>query len=173
MSADLEALQRAFDESFAAPVTREGGKEQDLIAIGVGERALAVRLGEITRLEPLRRPLAVPNARPELLGLAASQDRLYALFSLAALLGQAPGPDQGAGEARWQMLLAGEQSVALAFTRFEGLIRAGQDAISRAASAEGSRPLVPELVRVGQTVRGVLDLRAVVDAIGPVDRGRQ
>jgi chemotaxis signal transduction protein len=171
VSADLEALRRAFDASFAAPVARALAQEQDLIAIGVGERALAVRLGEITRLEPLRRPLPVPGARPELLGLAASQDRLYALFSLAALLGQPAGA--GGEEPRWQMLLSGEQAVGLAFTRFEGLIRASQASLSRAANAEGSRPLVPELVRIGQTVRGVLDLRAVVDAIGPVDRGRQ
>jgi chemotaxis signal transduction protein len=160
---ELQSLRRAFDESFAAAASATVAQHQNVLAIAVGEELLAVRLDEIVRIESLRRWMGVPGARPELIGLGATQDRLYALFSLAALLGQ-----PRAEEPRWVMLLAGSEPVGLAFTRFDGLVRIPPGSLSRPVNTDADASLMPELVRVGDTVRGLLDVKAVLDRI----RGR-
>jgi chemotaxis signal transduction protein len=169
---NLQDLRRAFDESFAVASSPTVAQHQNLLAFAVGEQLLAARLTEIVRLEQLRKQVPVPGARPELLGLGATQDRLYPLFSLAVLLGQVGGE-----EPRWVMLVAGNEPVGLAFSRFDGLVRVPPGSMSRAANPEGARPLTPELCRVGETVRGLLDVNAVLDQIGrtegPALRGRK
>ncbi len=155
------ALRRAFDEGFSAPATAGTALQVDMLAIGVAEQNLIVRLDEVGRIARLRKRVPVPGARPQLLGLVAIQDRLLALFSLAALLGQ-----RGSEAEPWLLLPAGDQPVALAFDRFDGLVRVGQAALARGDGAEGDRSLAGGLVRVGDLVRGVLDLRAVLEEIG-------
>jgi chemotaxis signal transduction protein len=154
---DAASLRRAFDDSFARPPAAAAAQHHPLLAISAGAHDLAVRLSQVARVEPLRTCVPVPETPADLLGLAGSQDRLYAVFSLAALLGQPSDQAQP-----WMLLVAGDEPIALAFSRFEGLLPVEAGALAAAPAAGARHPLIPELVRVGAGMRGVLDLAAVL-----------
>jgi chemotaxis signal transduction protein len=160
-AADADSLRRSFDESFAAPPRAEMAGQEMLLAIGAGEQDLAVRLSQIARIELVRRCMPVPDAPANLLGLVGSHDRLFALFSLAALLGRSSSEAQ-----TWMMMVAGEEPVALAFSRFDGLLPVAAGALSPLPEGGSRHRLIPELVNAGGKFRGVLDVATLVAGLG-------
>jgi len=149
-ASQVEALRRAFDQSFRAPPPGEEEETEDLLQLRIGGQALAVRLSEIAGLIQGRTPVPLPAAAPGLLGLAGIRGALWPVFDLAVLLGEPPAQDP-----RWLLLCGAGAPVALAFSLFEGHLRLARSVVNGAAPASGLRILsIPHLVASLQTPEG-------------------
>jgi purine-binding chemotaxis protein CheW len=162
MTDALAQLRQAFDGSFAAPPVLPQADQVRLLVVEVGGSRLAVRLEHIQALEALPRRVTLPGAPPELLGLVGLRGRLVPVFSLARLL-----EAESSGEPRWLLLVGGDDPLGLALDGFHGQFEVSAPQV-RAAGGGRARPHVPELVRLGGSLCGVLDLPSLVGVI----RGR-
>jgi chemotaxis signal transduction protein len=140
-SSSVETLRSDFDGSFAVPPRDAATDGVDLLAVRVGERALAFRLSEIATIAAGRRLTETPSSNPELLGLVGVRGALVAVLDLAAMLGE-----QTRSEApRWVALCQGDDQLALGFDMLEGHLRVPPSALE---AVEGARlGLVSHLVR--------------------------
>jgi chemotaxis signal transduction protein len=151
-SLSVEALRREFDGSFALPPREVATDLVDLLAIRVGERALALRVSEIAAVATGRRLTEVPSRSAELLGLVGIRGALVAVLDLAALLGE-----EKLGEApRWVALCAGDEQLALGFHALEGHLRLPAAALE--AVHDERQGLVSEVVRDGSGLRSVVSV---------------
>lgn len=164
------ALRDAFDHAFAEPLAPDPPALTDLLAIRIGTEAYALRLSEIGGLFTDRRITPVASRVPALLGIAGFRGAIVPVYDLHILLGH-----HAVEAARW-LAMAADASVAFAFAAQEGQMRCGPDAIipyqpdngqpgNGQSDAGPSRRHVREFVRSGDTVRPIIDLFTVVDAI--------
>jgi chemotaxis signal transduction protein len=163
----VETLRREFDGSFALPPREIATDLVDLLAIRVGERALALRVSELSAVATGRRLLEVPSRNAELLGLVGIRGALVAVLDLAALLGEAK-----AGETpRWVALCAGEEQLALGFHALEGHLRLPEAALE--AVDDERQGLVSQVVREESGLRGVVSVpRIAARALALAGRAR-
>lgn len=152
-------LRQGFDAAFAAPPTGPAADDIDLLAIAVGGQPYAMRLAGIAGLFSGRRITRMPSRAPALLGLAGFRGAILPVYGLDLLLGHA------AAAPRWLATLAAAP-VAIAFEGFEGHLRLGRDAILREEGDAPARRLLPERALTGARPRPVVDLPALLDAIG-------
>jgi chemotaxis signal transduction protein len=156
-----EALRREFDGTFALPVRRGGGDDDDLLAVRVGDTAYAVRLADVTGLAADRPVTPVPTTAPEFLGLVGLRGAVLPVWSLSALLGH--GGDRAAP--RWLLLAGGRggtPALALAFEHFDGHLRVRRDQlVDRADEAGAALTHVRQSLRLPGGARGVLALDVV------------
>jgi purine-binding chemotaxis protein CheW len=151
-------LARAFDAGFASAPELAARELIDVLAIRLGDAPHALRLAQAAGLYARRAIAPLPSSVPELLGLVSLRATIVPVYDLAALIGR---PAQQAP--RW-LLLAADAPVALAFDALDGYRRLATEAIvtgpGRAGAERG-----PELARVDQELRPMVDLRAVLERI--------
>ena len=149
----LAQLRTDFDNGFAqAP--RISADHESVVQIRVGGEAFAIRTGDIAGLVKSRKIVPLPSRMPELLGLTALRGSLIPVYDLAALLGLSPGPGPS-----WLILATGDTPIGLAFEGFEGR------QVPEWLSERSERHYVRQLVRTGSTVRAVLDVPGLSEAI--------
>ena len=158
LTGTASARARAFDLSFARIPEVRTAEPVDLLSIRLGGDPFAIRLEQTAGLFADRRTTPVPGTIPEFRGLAGVRGALVPVFDLAALLGYAAAPAP-----RW-LAAARDGAIAFAFDAFEGQLRATTDDVI--AQNSGGRNHVREVVRVGGRTRQVVDLPALVAAIG-------
>ncbi|HEU4583990.1 MAG TPA: chemotaxis protein CheW [Polyangiaceae bacterium] len=151
-------LARAFDAGFARPPEPRAQELIDVLAIRLGNAPHALRLAQVAGLYAQRPIAALPSAVPELLGLVSLRAAIVPVYDLASLLGR---PAQQAP--RW-LVLAAAAPVALAFDTLDGYRRLAPEAIVTGPAQAGAER-GPELARVEEELRPMVDLRAVLDRI--------
>jgi chemotaxis signal transduction protein len=150
----LAQLRSGFDQGFAA-APRGSEAHEFVILIRVAGEVFAIRPCDIAGLVRSRKIVPVPSRTKELLGVTALRGALIPVYDLAALLGIPPGT----GGLSWLVLAPGDTPIALAFDRFEG------QQIPEWLSERSERQHVRQLVRTGSTIRAVLDVRGLAEAI--------
>ena len=155
MNDRVREMRRAFDESFAEAPGGDAVETEDLLAIRVAGDAYALRLRDVRGLLACPSLAPLPGRRGEVTGLAAVKGALLPVFSLARLLGY--DGDRGL----WLAVVGREEPAAVAFDRFESMIRLSRSELCAPDNAAGARPFVMHVVRVAGASRGVVDLAAI------------
>lgn len=155
-----EALRRAFDAAFAAPVARGRDARVALLAVRVGGEPMALRVLELAGLVQARRIVAVPSRRPELLGVSGLRGAVVSIYGLARLVGRADD-----GEPRWIALAGGGDGIGLAVATLEGHLLVRPEELSPVAPGGEARPHVREILRQDPGARPVLSVPSLVRAI--------
>jgi chemotaxis protein methyltransferase CheR len=157
VQARLDALRRTFDLGYSEPQREREAEPEDLLALELAGHPYAVRIRELLGLYIERRITALPDAPPELLGLAAALGELVAVYDLASLLGYARGDDS-----RFLVLGKG-RSIAFAFGTLNGHVRVAKTLI--AASELARDAWLTEVVREPGQTRPIIDLSGISTAI--------
>lgn len=149
---DRAALLRAdFDAQFAAaPAPAVATGERFLIVVAGRERLL-LRLAHVAGLYVDHRIVAVPSAKPALLGIVGLRGAIVPVHGLGAALGFPP--DEAP---RWLVTAASAQ-LAFAVARFERYVEIARDRIVPRASAGPMR----EAAAVGTDTIAIVDLPSV------------
>ena len=155
----LAELRQAFDRSFAEAPTYQVTALQDLLDIRLGATPYALRVAEIAGLFADVKITPVPTRVAELLGIAAFRGSILPVYDLRALIEHRVDTSP-----RWVAVSAGN-SIGLAFDRFEGHMRVGEDAMVPQGGRESTVRHVREVVRIDGLVRPVLSIRSVVEAV--------
>ncbi|MEZ4255105.1 MAG: chemotaxis protein CheW [Polyangiales bacterium] len=153
------AFRQQFDGSFAIKREGELAVPNAYLALRLGGQPYAVRLGDVGGLFVERHITPVPSPMTELLGLAGFRGAPLPVYDLAALLGHAPTTLP-----RWLMTDA-STSIAFAFAEFEGHVHVGDEALKGVARGADANALLGESLAWNGTVRPLLRLAAVVDAV--------
>lgn len=169
----LAELKRAFDASFAEPAELHDEARQSVLAIRAGEGRFAVRVEDLEGVEAVRRIVEVPAALPGLLGVAGIRGRLLAAYDLGALVGQAgkaspfdvkPGGRPRGAPLRWLLLCGGDLGVGLVIDEIEALLRVPTAELVPVTPGSAGEH-IRGVLRLGSTIRGVIDVASVVDAV--------
>jgi chemotaxis signal transduction protein len=120
----IDALRRAFDESFACPRSEQGAASLDFLTFSFGERRFALPVSELAVLEKRRKIVPLPNAARACLGVSGVRGKLVAVYDLSALLSLPPAADL-----RWLLVPSAERGVAFAISELEGYRRAPAEAV--------------------------------------------
>jgi len=163
--ASADDLARAFDADFARPIAARATAVEDLLAIRIGGDPYALVRGELAGLFADKVVTPLPGGAPGLLGIGGFRGALVPVYDLCAVL----GVGVAARPPRW-LVTAAAAPVALAFERFDALLRVPREAITtRAVAAAGHAPRV---VRIADEVRPVLDVPSIVGAIRARSHGQ-
>jgi chemotaxis signal transduction protein len=157
---DVRDLARLFDEAFADPEPAGAGGRSTFICLEAGGSPYAVPLPDVAALAAAGRIVPVPSDAPALLGLGVVGDRVVPVFDLAALLGGQASLEP----ARWLLLPAGADPIALAFSRLEGQSRLPEAEVPPPPDAA---PGAGRAVRIGERWRPILDLGRLRAAARP------
>lgn len=157
----LQALRQAFDRVFAEPAVTEAHAPEELIVVRLGGRQLALRLTALTGIERVGRVVPLPGAPAGLVGLAGLRGRLVPVFDLAAMLGLPAEPYSG-----WMAVVGLQEPIGLAFDGLVG-VEAVEPAAIVPAEAHAAGAIVPEAVRLGSEMVGVLSVEAIMAAVSP------
>jgi purine-binding chemotaxis protein CheW len=158
-------LRQAFDKSFAVPSSRESQEAEDLLLIRLGGDPFAIRLRDIGGLIAKSALVLVPASGKHLLGLAGIRGSIVPVFGLSSLFGYPSTADA----ARWIVLCASDEPIALGFSDFEGHRRLPSSSIMSDESGRTSREYSPETARMDTGHRPVVDIAAVVASIRKPD----
>jgi chemotaxis signal transduction protein len=159
----LAELRDAFDRPFAEPPRAVAVETEDLLAIRIAGDPYALRVRDLTGLGSNRKIVPVPSSRAELLGLAGIRGNVVLVYSLPLLLGYGPG----GGPPPWLALCGAPAPVALAFDELESFVRVRRTDLSGAGPADGANRHVMQVVRVGASVRRIVDTRSVLATVKP------
>jgi purine-binding chemotaxis protein CheW len=154
------ASRRAFDRTFTEARGARAEVVEDLLAIRVGGDPYAVRVLEIASLHADRRVVALPSRAPALLGLVGLRGTMAPVYDLRAVLGYA-----GGAAPRWLVLVRAPDLVGLAFDLFESHVRVTAASIARTSDGGARSQFASGAVRVAETIRPVLHIAALVEAI--------
>ena len=155
----LAELRQAFDRSFAAASTYQVTALQDLLDIRLGATPYALRLDEISGLLGHMKITPVPTRVAELLGIAGFRGSLLPVYDLRALVGHRANT-----QPRWVAIAAGN-SLGLAFDRFEGHMRVGEDALVPHDGRENAVRHVREVVRIDGLVRPIVSISSLLESV--------
>ena len=158
--ASASGPRRCFDRSFAEPVRLDTDPVEDLLAIGIGSEAYALRMAEVAGLFADRKVTPVPGGDNVLIGIAGFRGAIVPVYGLHALLGLVSGPRP----CRW-LVIAAAAPVALAFETFAAQLSVPPDAILPAQSTGQAPSCVREFVRTPNFSGPVIHLPSVLDAI--------
>lgn len=132
-----------------------------MLLIRVGGDPFAIRLRDIGGLIAKSIMVPVPASGNNLLGLAGIRGSIVPVFGLAPLFGY----PQAADGARWIVLCASEEPIALGFAEFEGYRRLPASSILSDEGPRGAREYSPETARMDNGHRPVIDIARVVASI--------
>jgi chemotaxis signal transduction protein len=153
-------LRAEFDRSFAEPVLSHDAEHVELLAIGAGGRAYAIRLSQTSGLHPDRPITPLPGPLPALLGLAGFAGTAVPIYDLAALLGH-PAPEHP----RWLVLASGNPPLGLAFHELDGHVRVTAAAIIGEAAAGGPGGSLRGMVTLPGGARPIIDVPSARAAV--------
>ena len=159
-AARLAEMRREFDESFARPAAGPRRDLERLVSLRAGGDRFAVLLSELSCLERTPRLEPLPDAPPDLLGLAGIRGRLVPVFSLARLLGCQGA--RGGDAARWLVIVRGEPPIGLAFDALDGYLLVARVDLHPSGDA---RAHVPSLARAVDGVLGLIDTASITAEI--------
>jgi purine-binding chemotaxis protein CheW len=151
-------LRRDFDRGFADPPLVRGEARQDLLAIRIGARRLAIRLSEIAGLFADKKITPVPGAAAGMLGIAGFRGSILPVYDLCRLMGLSV-----AEAPRW-LVIAAAAPVAFSFEAFEEQIRVPADAIKR-EQTETKNSFTKEFIQTEGILRPIIQLSAVLEAV--------
>lgn len=157
----VQALRRAFDESFARPVADQPAALVPVLTLTVAGKPIVLRLDDLRGVHHRRRIVPVRGAFADLLGLSGLNGEIVPVYDSAHLLGL------GSASRHWQWwaLSRHPEPVALAFERLESYAAVpaaqftrGDEGAHAFIDAYLSRPhgLVP-VIDVKRLVRSILD----------------
>jgi len=152
-------LRRAFDESFAAPLSSGREEADDLLCFRIRGDSYALRICEIAGIAPAGRVVPLPSRSSGLLGIAGHRGSLMPVYSLAELLGYGPGRETP----RWMAFVHARDPLALALGDLEGFQRVPR----RDLHVPGREPSkhVDQFARSGPVVRAILKVASIVTAV--------
>ena len=155
-------LQGAFDRSCTLP-PNSGGIEQteNLLLIRMAGDRYALRVRQIDGLASNRAIVPLPGAVPEMLGVAGISSGLVSVYSLAALLGYPPEPN----EDRWLALCGKENRIGLAFSELEGYRRIPAAHVYAAGQEDAMRGHVKEIAQTADLVRAIVNIPLIMEII--------
>ena len=147
----VDALRRAFDESFAVEAAAAAVPGDELLAIRLRGDPHLLRLADVGRLLRVGRLVRYPGAAPAWLGLAGVAGGVVPVYDLGVLAGYP------AGDAPSWMAVCAAAPLALAFDAFEGQVRHA-DATGEAVPAGAVR-------RIAGQARPVIDVGALIERV--------
>ncbi|BCY12301.1 chemotaxis protein CheW [Actinoplanes sp. L3-i22] len=151
----VDRLRADFDRSFAVPLRTLDDDAVELLAVGVGGRAYAMRLSQTSGLYPDRPVTPLPTSVPALRGLAGFAGVVVPVYDLAALLGH-PIAD----EPRWLVLAGGTPPLALAFHQLDHHVRVPAGDVVDASGSTPVRGCLRGMVRLPDGDRPIIDVPA-------------
>jgi len=152
-------LRRAFDRSFAEPLTHAKAGKDDVLAIRIGAEACAIRLADITGVYAGKKITPLPGHAGPFLGFAGFRGTVVPVYSLRRLFGHVAEETQ-----RW-LVIAAKAPLALAFDAFEGHLQTSSSDIVVKNTQDVSQAFVSGFVRRADLTRAVIDMPAILDAI--------
>src|ERR1017187_1115486 len=154
-------FRQAFDLSFALPPPQASQEVEDLLTIRVAGDPYAIRLRDIAGMVAGRRVVPVPAVTLDLLGLASIRGGVVPVFGLASILGYGQAP----GSPRWMILCEAEESIALAFSDFEGYLRLPKSSLHADENLRTTRQYVNQVASTDAGARAVISIPLVVATI--------
>jgi purine-binding chemotaxis protein CheW len=151
-------LREAFDLSFALPPPPASQEVEDLLAIRVAGDPYAIRLGDIAGMVTGCKVVAVPAAALDLLGLAGIRGDIVPVFGLASILGYSQPPESP----RWMILCGADESIALAFSDFEGYLRIPKSCLHADENLCATRQYVSEAASTDAVLRSVISIPLIL-----------
>jgi chemotaxis signal transduction protein len=146
----------------------EESAERVLVVFTVGETVLAVAAALVDTVVGAEAPTPVPGAPPHVLGLMPAGERVLPLIDLATLLGLERERDVDADPLFRRILLvrAGAFEAGLVCHRTRGLFAVRAEEMTEPNVLQGPRlqPFLAAELDLGDTVVGVLDLHALLEA---------
>ena len=121
---------------------------------------MALRIRELRGLFSSRKVAPLPGAKRELLGMAGIRGRVVAVYDLAALLGV---PEAGVG--KWLALCGAQEDLGFSIPEVESHVKVMERAIVQATATDRAHTHVPEVVRVGEAVYGVVNIASVLETV--------
>lgn len=159
LAASLDALREAFDASFASPPPGARADEVALLAIRVGDDAVAIRVHDTVGLLKAGSIVSVPSRRPDLLGITGVRGAVVPVYSLARLMGLTE-----VGAPGWIALAGTVDRIGLAFAEFERHVRVTPRAI-HATPAPHAAGVASAVVELDGETRPLVDVAAIVREI--------
>ena len=153
-------LRQAFDRGFAEAPSSASAPTEAFLAISAGGDNYALRLTEISGLYVDKRITPLPSESSDLLGLASFRGALVPVYDLRVLLGYPAG-----SLPRWLVLVAPRTPIGLAFDCFDGYLDIPLEAVTPESRPDMTRPYVKEIVRIADSVRTIVHLPFVLEAI--------
>lgn len=164
----VERMRAEFNRAFAAPATPPARDRSRLLGIRVGGDPFALALTDVLAIHVDRKVVPVPSAAPTLIGIASFRGALAPVHDLRLVLGY-----PARTPTRWLVLVAGATPIGLAFDAFDGQLAApaaleplSPDGKPAAAGATRSSDLTRGLVHAGEAIRPLIDVSAVLSAVG-------
>jgi purine-binding chemotaxis protein CheW len=151
-------LRQAFDLSFALPPPPASQEVEDLLTIRVAGDPYAIRLCDIAGIVTGGKVVAVPAAAIDLLGLAGIRGDIVPVFGLASILGYSQPPESP----RWMLLCGADESIALAFSDFEGYLRIPKSCLYADENLRATRQYVSQAASTNAVVRCVISIPLIL-----------
>jgi chemotaxis signal transduction protein len=153
-------LRRRFDEQFAVAPRTDTPRLEDFLAVRIAGDAFALRRFDVSGLLAGRKPVKLPSACPEFLGVVGFRGLIVPMYSLRALLGY---PRQE--NLRWAVLAASGDCLGLAFDEYEGYLRIPSSQVTPPDQPEMMPQHVRGMARHEESARPILDVTSIVDTI--------
>lgn len=151
-------LRSVFDRARAVPFSSVREEQaEDLLAIRISGDPYAIRVSEISGLATDKKIVAFPSPISELLGIAGIRGALVPVYSLAMLLGYNAETER----TRWLVSCGAEDSVALAFSDFEGYLRMSGAQLHAAEQKDVVRTQIQQVARGTDIVRAVVNIPTI------------
>ena len=164
----VERMRAEFDRSFSSPAAPPARDRARLLAIRVGGDPFALALDDVVAIHVDRKIVPVPSAAATLLGIASFRGALAPVHDLRLVLGY-----PARAPTRWLVLVAGQTPIGLAFDAFDGQLAApsapeppSSDGKPAPASPSRASELTRGLVHAGGAIRPLIDVAAVLAAVG-------
>ena len=151
-------LRRDFDRGFADPPFVGNETKQDLLAIRLGARRLAIRLSEIAGLFADKKITPVPGAAAGMLGIAGFRGSILPVYDLRSFL------DLSTSEAPRWLVIAAAAPVAFSFEAFEEQIRVPAASI-KCEQTQAKSSFTTEFIQVEGVLRPIIRLSSVLEAV--------
>jgi len=151
-------LRRDFDRGFADPPVVGSETRQDLLAIRLGARRLAIRLSEIAGLYADKKITPVPGAATGMLGIAGFRGSILPVYDLQSLL------ELSSSEAPRWLVVAAAAPVAFSFEAFEEQIRVSADSI-KSEQTQAKSGFTKEFIHTEGVLRPIIQLSSVLEAV--------
>lgn len=153
-------LRRRFDESFALAPTTDAPRSEDFLAVRIAGAPFALRRIDVSGLLAGRKPVKLPSACPEFLGVVGFRGLIVPVYSLRVLLGYPRHENL-----RWAVLAASGDCLGLAFDEYEGYLQIPSSQVAPADQPGMMPQHVRDVARHGESARPILDISSIVDAI--------